>query len=381
MRWKALTSLFICIGAFVVCPSAAICEAEENVVKRGLSLCRTDLQHIVQQILTLPVGDAEQGGFLHRLFQMKFEEAERLIEINDDSDDVKRIIAELFLLKALENNALGNWIQSFYALKDAEGWSKEASTKSLRIANKQYNISALSTNLENEMHVKGNEVQFHILPFPKDRMFRPDNVTLGQIYQGEMTEKGAFSSSSRKDKSAGSPVASRRMSKQDKIFMLERFHKALHTYYYDPIEDNAAFMLYLPHGSYYLFEKDFFIHPVEFIVTGPNTQVVVGPAKWFTLALGKEVEKKNIILSFHGTEWKDFEHVPFGCYQVQVKDELLAGPADKIDFVPAGDPALQEKRDSGKAKKLIEVEEKGVFQLIFHERSRSEKQRYKQHGY
>ncbi len=382
MTGKTFISLLICVGAFVLSPSSAMGESEENIVKRGLSLCRIDLQHLVQQILTLPAGDVDQGEFLHRLFQMKFEEAERLIEVNDDSEDIKQIISELFLLKALENNALGNWIQSFYALKDAEGWSKEASTKSLRIANKQYNISALSKNLENEMRSKGNEVQFHILPFPKDRMFRPDNLTLGQSYQGaEAEKKGLASPSPRKNKASESPVASRRMSNQDKIYMLERFHKALHAYYYDPIEDNATFMLYLPHGDYYLFEKDFFIRPVEFILAGPNTQVIVEPAKWFKLDLSKEVKVENITLSFHGMEWKDFDHVPFGCYQVQVKNEALAGPADKICFVPAGGSAAQEKRDSERSKKVIEIEEKGVYQLIFHERNRSERQRYKLHGY
>ena len=368
------------------------CGAEDFVAKQGVALYRVELQNLAQQILKLGPEDTDQREFLVRLFQMKFTDAERMFEVCGDGTVVKRSIAELYLVKALVADSMGDWIQSYFAMKEAGEWNRQVMTQSLQIGEKAYNIPTFSNNLENKAKQWGNQVRFVIKPFDLDNMFVPEKVVLARNEDAEVQAPAAVSTSrARVKKDSDSPggrwdtqvepLGSVEISPKDQAFLLERFSKALHAYYYDPVEKNAKFELFLPHGEYYVYEKDFTIHPVDFEVSKKNTQVTLQPARWFRLTISEEVHPSNVHLTFHGVKWEDYEHVPFGSYKVHVKSTEFTGPAVWITFVP------EEMDDASgatpkKAKgEVVVVPDRGEYNLSLRARTGNEKMRYSLLGF
>jgi hypothetical protein len=167
---------------------------------------------------------------------------------------------------------------------------------------------------------------------------------------------------------------------KDQAYLLERFNKALYAYYYDPTPKNAQFEVFLPHGEYYVYEKDFKIHPVDFEVSTENTQVILRPARWFRLTVSDEVHPSNVHLSFHGVEWRDFSHVPFGSYRVHVKSNQYTAPAVRITFVPVTDDASEQGTAGGKGETVV-VPDRGEYELSLRSRTGNEKLRYSLLGF
>jgi hypothetical protein len=352
-----------------------------------------ELQNLAQQILKLDPEDTDQREFLERLFQMKFADAERMFGVCGDSQEVKRLVAELYLVKAVVAESLGDWVQSYFSVKEAAEWNRQIMTQSLQIGEREYNIPRFSNNLENKAKQWGSRVRFVIKPFDLDNMFSPEKVVLARNEDGE-TQSPAVRSTSRArvkrnaDSPGGrwdtqlEPPGKMEISPKDKDFLLERFNKALYTYYYDPVEKNERFEIYLPHGEYYIYEKDFTIHPVDFEVSGKKTQVILEPARWFRLTISDEVHPSNVHLSFHGVKWEDYDHVPFGTYKVRVKSTEFTGPAVWITFVPELDATSGEVASAGKRKgQVVMVPDRGEYTLPLRARTGNERMRYSLLGF
>jgi hypothetical protein len=390
MRWK-IETVFILFGCLLfVGGFAAPCGAEDYVAKQGVALHRIELQNLAHQILKLDAGERDQREFLDRLFQMKFAEAEKLFFASEEGPEVNRAIGELYLLKALETEAMGNWIQAYFATKDAAAWSPQVMTQSLVVGEDAYNIPKISHDLESKTQQWGNRVRFVIRPFPSDRMFRPEKVVLAR---SEEEKAGAVPVNTRNPRRAegeraspggrweadAKPAETAEIGPKDQAYLLERFNKALFAYYYNPIPKNAAFDIFLPHGEYYVYEKDFMIHPVDFEVSEQNTQVILQPASWFRLTLSDEVHPSNVVLSFHGVEWKDLNHVPFGSYRVLVKSNEFTAPVH-ITFVPKTEASSEPGSVGGKGEVVV-VEDRGVYNLSLRKRTGNERLRYSLLGF
>jgi len=381
--------LFGCL--FLAAGFVLPCGAEDYVTKQGVALYRVELQNVAQQILKLEPADKDQREFLERLFQMKFAEAERMFQLCGDGPEVKRLIAELYLLKAVVADTMGDWIQSYFSVKDAAAWNRQVMTQSLQIGGKVYNIATFSHNLEKKAQQWGNRVRFVIKPFPPEQMFRPEKVVLARSEEEETQTKAVSTTSRTRVKQHSNspggrwdtkvePLGKVEISPKDQAYLLERFNKALYAYYYDPIEKNAEFEIFLPHGEYYVYEKDFMVHPVDFEVSKKNTQVILQPARWFRLTVSDEVHPSNVHLSFHGVIWKDFDHVPFGSYRVHVKSNEFTGPAVRITFVPEIYAASGEEASAGKGE-IVVVADRGEYELSLRARTGNEKLRYSLLGF
>lgn len=390
MRWKTQPAviLFGCLLLTVgfVLPS----EAEDYVAKQGIALFQVELQSLAQQILKLEEGDQAQREFLDRLFQMKFAEAEKLFYASGEGPEVKRVIGELHLLKAVVAERMGEWIQAYFATRDAAEWSPQVMTQRLRVGDKGYDAATFSKELATKARQWGNPVRFVIREFPADRMFRPEKVVLAWGEQEDTEELSVNSPARRRPlqerNSPGGrwdadvePLEPIEISPKDRAYLLERFSKALFAYYYNPIEKNEQFEIFLPHGEYYVYEKDFMIQPVDFKVSEANTQVILQPARWFQLTLSDEVHPSNVILSFHGVEWKDLNHVPFGSYRVHVKSNEFTAPV-RITFVPRTEVTSEEGAAAGKGEIAV-VEDRGVYNLSLRKRTGNEKLRYSLLGF
>jgi len=391
MRWKILTStiLFTCLlltGGF---PS--LCGAEDYAAKKGVALYRVDLQNLAEQILKLEPTERDQREFLDRLFQMKLAEAERMFQACGDAKEVKRQVAEIYLLKAIETDAMDNWVQAYFALQSAEAWNKGALTQHLKIGEKGYKVAAFAEELESKIKRWGNNVRFVIKPFPAEKMFQPDKVVLARSEEEEKEEKKAAAAKRSQRKPDRDSPGGRwdaieespekmEISPKDEAYLLDRLNKALYAFYYNPVERNAEFNLFLPYGEYHLYEKDFTVHPVEFEVSGRSTQVVLRPARWFRLTISEEVHPSEVRLAFHGTEWKDLSHVPFGSYRVRVKSNEYTAPAARMTFVPKGDGTSEEEAAASKGE-IVVVEDRGVYKMTLRERTGNEKLRFSLLGF
>jgi hypothetical protein len=391
MRSKILTSMILFACLFLIGGFPSLCGAEDYAAKKGVALHRADLQNLVQQIVKLDPKEKDQRDFLDRLFQMKLAEAERMFQVCGDAQEVKRQVAEIYLLKAIEADAMGSWIQAYFALQSSEAWNKEALTQYLQIGEKGYKVAAFAKELEKKLQRWGNNVRFVIKPFPREKMFQPDRVVLARSEEEQKEKKTAVNqkpSQGRPDRDSpggrwdaieGSPKKME-ISPKDKAYLLDRFNKALYAFYYNPIERNAEFDLFLPYGEYHLYEKDFTVHPVEFAVSGRSTQVVLRPARWFRLAISEEVHPANVRLSFHGTEWKDLNHVPFGSYRVRVQSNEYTAPAARMTFVPKGDGISEEEAAASRGEVVV-VEDRGVYKMTLRERTGNEKLRHSLLGF
>jgi hypothetical protein len=384
MRSKILTSMILFACLLLIGGFPPLCGAEDYAAKKGVALHRADLQKMVQQIVKLDPKEKDQRDFLDRLFQMKLAEAERMFQVCGDAKEVKRQVAEIYLLKAIEADAMGSWIQAYFALQSSEAWNKEALTQYLQIGEKGYRVAAFAKELEKKLQRWGNNVRFVIKPFSREKMFQPDRVVLARSEEEEKKRKAASSKPSQgrlnRDSSGGRWDAIEEspkkmgISPRDKAYLLDRFNKALYAFYYNPIQRNAEFDLFLPYGEYHLYEKDFTIHPVEFEVSGRSTQVVLRPARWFRLTVSEEVHPENVRLSFHGKEWRDLNHVPFGSYRVRVKSNEYTAPAAQMTFVPKGSETSEEEA-AASGGEVVVVEDRGVYKMTLRERKGNEKLR------
>ena len=391
MRSKTLftMALFACLllsGGF-----PTLCAAEDYVAKKGVALYRVDLQNLANQLLRLEPTDKDQREFLDRLFQMKFAEAERMFQICGDDEEVKRQIADLYLLNAIEAEGMGNWIQAYFAMQHAKVWNPEVLVQHMQVGEKGYNVAAFAEELESKAKTWGNDVRFVIKTFPQDQMFRPEKVVLARSEEEESAEDVTITPrrpSGRLDRDSPGgrwdavtePVEKPEISPKDEAFWLDAFKKALFAYYYSPIERNAQFNLFLPHGEYHIYEKDFSIHPVEFSVSDASTQVVLRPARWFRLAISDEVHPSEVHLVFHGTEWKDFSHVPFGSYRVRVKSNEYTAPAGRMTFVSKEEVASEGETGARRGETVV-VDDRGVYEMKLRERNGNEKFRYSLLGF
>lgn len=390
MQTKRMIGMVLCATLLlsIVLPSGAA--AEDYVAKKGIANYHGDLSKLVEQTLALAATEKGQRSMLNRLFQMKFDEAEHLFAFCGDSEQVKRQIAELYLLKAIENQKAGNRIQAYFALLDAGTWDKQAKTRSMKIGNTYFDMAQYTAKMEAEMRERGNNVRFLIATFPEGQVYHPDKVVMARddeegpekLASGEAVnraEKWNRTSSLRTEDRRG---RSRDMTEEDEAFLLARFRKALYAYYYDPIEANAEFSLYLPFGNYYVYEKEFAIRPEEFRVTAQETKVNLQPAQWFRLQFTEEVHPSNITLSFHGVEWKDLQHVPFGRFRIKVNSSNYTYPVVRVAFVEKDDTeTLNLVRKPEKPEATVVVADRGTCKLKLRERDSNEKLRYSFLGY
>lgn len=393
MRRKTQPAMILFVCLLLTAGFVLPCGAEDFVAKQGVALYRVELQNLAQQILKLEPAEKDQRDFLERLFQMKFDDAERMFEVCSDGSEVKRLIAELYLVKAVVADSLGDWIQSYFSVKEAAEWNRQVMTQSLKIGEKAYNIPTFSSNLENKAQQWGNMVRFVIKPFSLEGMFQPEKVVLARSEEEETQTKVVESTSRARVKrdadsprgrwdTQAEPLGNIEISPKDQAFLLERFNKALYAYYYDPVEKNAKFEIFLPHGEYYVYEKDFTIHPVDFEVSNENTQVTLQPARWFRLTISDEVHPSNVHVSFHGVKWEDYGHVPFGSYKVHVKSTEFTGPAVWITFVPEMDARSEEGVTVQKTKgEVVVVPDRGDYELSLRARTGNEKMRYSLLGF
>lgn len=381
-----LVCLCILLGSGVLSQGIA----EDYVAKKGLAVYQKDLTKLVEQSLALNDTDRGQLDMLNRLFEMKFHEAEQLFTFFGNSDTAKRRVADLYLLKAIENNKAGNKIQAYFALLDAESWNKDARKRTLRIAGNYFPVSTFSKELEKEMRKSGNNVKFLIATFPAEQMYHPEKIVLAKNKEDERepfdSARTGQASNKRKNKStlrtgeADNPLM--KVTEEDEQFLLSRFRKALYAYFYDPIESNAEFTLYLPFGSYHVYEKEFAVRPEEFDVTLQESKVNLQPAQWFVLGFSEEVHPSNISLSFHGVEWKDLGHVPFGRYRVKVSSPEFTYPVVNVTFVEKEDmETLQQALNPLKPEATVVVEDRGTCSLGLKKRDSNEKLRYSFLGY
>jgi len=364
--------------------------AEDYIAKKGISKFHRDMAKLVEQTLALPSSDQAQLAMLNRLFQMKFDEVERLFNFCGDSQQVRRQIAELYLLKAIQKNKAGNRIQAYFALLDAGTWDKLAKNRSMKIGNAFFDMGQYASNLEEEMRQRGNNVRFLIASFPEGQLYHPDKVIMAKddekaqdkLASGESGNPSVRRVQSSSLREQDRWTQSKIMSEEDEAFLLARFRKALYAYYYDPIEANAEFSLYLPYGDYYVYEKDFSLRPEEFNVSSQETKVNLHPAQWFGLQFTDEVHPSNITLSFHGVEWKDLDHVPFGRFRIKVSSSDYTYPVVRVAFVEKEDiETLNQVRNPERPEATVVVADRGVCKLRLRLRDSNEKLRYSLLGY
>jgi hypothetical protein len=381
--------LFGCL--FLAAGFALPCGAEDYVAKQGVALYEVELKNLAHQIVKLGPEETDQREFLERLFQVKFTDAERMFEVCGNGMEVKRSIAELYLVKAVVADSLGDWIQSYFSVKEASGWDWQVMTQSLKIGEKTYDIPGFKQELEDKAKKCGNRVRFVIKPFPLDHMFKPEKVVLRRDADGETGGQIVSSTSRARVKmDADSPggrwdtaaelLGCVEISPKDQAFLLERFNKALYAYYYDPGEKNAYFEIFLPNGEYQISDKNFTIHPVDFKVSKKKTQVTLQPARWFRLTVTDEVHPSNVHLTYKGERWEDFNHLPFGSYKVHVKSNEFTGPTVWITFVPEDLATSQEKKSARKGEVVI-VPDRGEYELTLRPRTGNEKMRYSVMGF
>lgn len=368
---------------------------EDYVAKKGLELYEKDLHGLVQQILALGPADKGQQEFLDRMFQLKYGEVEKLFDMMGRSDPVKRRIGELCVVKAVENHALGNWIQAYFALKDAEAWNPAIRAQSVRIGGKLFDVAPFSKELEERMLERGANVRFLIRPFPEDRLFRPDKVALVRTELERKypvgparPERRVASLETDVSSSVGSPRGKPGepvdLSDKDRDFLSERLRKALYKYFYEPVERNSEFTLYLPSGCYAIRDSEFAIHPVQFEVTDEETQVVLQPARWFRLTFSGEVHPSEISVLYQGEPWTDLAHVPFGKYRIEVRNKEYTYPVVKVTFVPKEKGSAEEAAAPSEDREpegRIVVEDRGTCKLTLKPRDGSERFRYSLVGY
>ena len=140
--------------------------------------------------------------------------------------------------------------------------------------------------------------------------------------------------------------------------------------------------LYIPQGTYRLWEKDFAIHPIDFEVSQKDTRVIIQPTCWFRLTFSDDVHPSDIELSYDGTEWKDFTHVPFGSYRLKVKNKGFTYPFVKVTFLMKRGASLeQEAATQSQSDRNVVVEERGTCRLLLRQRNEAEKIRYNLLGY
>ena len=377
--------------------SSGICAEDDYVAKKGLEFYQRDLQNLLQQVLALGPSDRDQKDFLDKLFQLKYMEVERLFDMVEQRDVVKGQVAELCVLKSVESHALGNWIQAYFALKDAESWNQNIGSQSLKIAGKPFDVTSFAERLEKEMLENGTNVRFLIRPFPQDKMFRPDKVMLTRtqaeakkvfaqarpdgrfagIESDVSTTVGSSSSSGKR------PADSSTVTDKDREFLAERLRKGLYKFFYNPTEENSDFSLYLPNGDYSVRDKEFALHPVDFEVTGAKTQVVLEPARWFRLSFSEEVHPSEIAVVYQGAPWTDLAHVPFGRCRIEVRNKGYAYPFVKVTFAPKGETFEQPgtAAQGQESEACVAVEDRGACRLTLKERDGSEKFRYSLLGY
>lgn len=373
----------------------AAAEEEDYVAKKGLELYEKDLHSLVQQILALGPSDRGQQEFLDRMFQLKYGEVEKLFDLMGQGDPVKRRIAELCVVKAVENHALGNWIQAYFALKDAEGWNPTIRAQSVRIAGKPFEVASFAKELEESMLDRGANVRFLIRPFPEDRLFRPDKVALVRTELERKhplgparPERRVASVETDVSSTLGAPGGRAKdsvgLSDKDRDFLSERLRKALYKYFYEPTERNSEFTLYLPSGTYAIGDSEFAIHPVQFEVRDEDTQVVLQPARWFRLSFSGEVHPSEISVLYRGEPWTDLAHVPFGKYRIEVRNKDYTYPLVKVSFVPkekeAGMENVAASREQEPEGRIV-VEDRGNCKLVLKPRDGNEKFRYSLLGY
>ena len=240
------------------------------------------------------------------------------------------------------------------------------------------------------MRKSGNNVKFLIANFPQEKIYHPEKIVLAKSKEDAREKLASGQARNPADernrestlRAAAHGKPEKSMTEEDERFLLSRFRKALYAYFYDPVESNAEFVLYLPFGSYHVYEKEFAIHPEEFNVTAQDTKVNLQPAQWFVLRFSEEVHPSNISLSFHGVEWKDLAHVPFGRYRVEVNSPEFTYPAVKVTFVEEEDlETLQKVRNPEKPEATVIVEDRGTSTLVLKERDQNEKMRYSFLGY
>ncbi|MEW6441794.1 MAG: hypothetical protein AB1640_12745 [bacterium] len=380
-------------------PLAGFAEQDDYVARKGLELYQKDLQNLVQQIQGLGASDRAQREFLDRLFQLKYAETERLFDTMAPGSAISRQASELCSLKAVEQHALGNWIQAYFALKDAERWNRDIRSQSLKIGSRIIDLASFWAEVEQVMLENGGDVRFLIRPFPQDRMFRPDAVSLTRVETMSTPQPQRPTRPSRASRassfaalesdvsttvgvSANRSAEANVVSGRDSEFLSDRLRKALYNYFYDPVESNSDFSLYLPNGTYAIRDKEFALYPVEFEVSGEETRVVLKPARWFRLSFSSEVHPSEIAVSVDGVQWADLAHVPFGKCRVEVKNKDYTYAFVKVMFVPegeAGDPAAAEQGPG--AVNTITVEDRGTCKLTLKERDGNEKFRYSLLGY
>ena len=126
MRRKIQPAMIIFVCLLLAAGFVLPCGAEDFVAKQGVALYRAELQTLAQQILKLEPADKDQREFLERLFQMKFTDAERMFDVCGDSQEVKRLVAELYLVKAVVADSLGDWIESYFSVKKAAEWNRHS---------------------------------------------------------------------------------------------------------------------------------------------------------------------------------------------------------------------------------------------------------------
>ena len=386
---RAFAAVFASL--WIAWASAGMCGEDDYVAKKGLELYQKDLQNLVQQILALGPADRDQQEFLDRLFQLKYTEIERLFDMMGPEDAAKRQGAELYVLKAVETHALGNWIQAYFSMKDAESLNKDIRSQPIQIAGKPFDVASFCEGIENQMLEKGANVQFLIRPFSQERMFRPDKVTLIRAQR----EQRSASASARPDgrfagiesdvsttvgssSSASRSGANSAVSDKDREFLAERLRKSLYKYFYNPAEMNSDFSLYLPNGNYSLRDREFAIHPVDFEVAGEKIQVVLQPATWFRLTFSEEVHPSEILVLYKGNPWTDLAHVPFGKYRIEVRNKEYTYPFVKVTFVQKGETGEQSgiAEQGQETEGRVAVEDRGACKLMLKERDGSEKFRY-----
>ena len=391
----AKATVVLCAALWVLAAPRWSLAEEDYVAKKGLELTQRDLQGLVQQIQSLGAGDQAQRELLDRLFQMKVVEVERLFDVMEPGDAMSRQAASLCALKAVEQHALGNWVQAYASMQDAERWDKSIRSGTLKIGAQTVGLAAFWDQVEQEALKKGGSVRFLIRPFAEDKMLRPDTITLDRKLaaperprgpsSGALTDFAAATAeaSTGPARPAGRSPKPEAVSGNDSGFLSERFRKALRQYFYDPVEAKADFSLFLPNGSYEIRDRDFALQPVDFEVSGEQTKVVLQPADWFRLTFSQQVHPSEIAVSVDGTPWADLAHVPFGKCRIEVKNPDYTYSTVRVVFVRkdqagqvTGAPA-----QGPEAPNTVVVEDRGVCKLALREREGGEKLRYSLLGY
>ncbi len=383
MKGRKYTGFIICLSLLLGAGFLSPCHGADFAAKKGLAFYEQDLTHLTKQTLALPPSEKQQKEILDHLFQMKFSEAERLFEFCSDSGEAKRQVAELYLLKAIENREAGNWVQAHAALEDAEAWSQDARNRNLQIGETQIDMAYFSRELEERIREKGSKVTFLIMKFPEDKMFHPDKVVLEQYDATKSKKTDAIELEDtpyQYTTAQWKPLV--KPTKDDEEFILSKFRKALYRYFYEPSRDNAEFTLYLPRGGYRLFEKDSSFKQEKFTVTSKKIKVTLQPSPWFALNFSDEVHPANISLSIKGKKWEDLDHVPFGRYRIHVDHSDFAYSVARVNFIQESDEkGMKKKAKASDPGAYVVVEDRGSCTLALQPRSKGQKLRYALKGY